>query len=399
MTVRPGSEVERIISICRRNETGLPGVKTLEAKRQNLGDLFNSLTSGSRISPGWQCHPATVWPARVHQQAPNWRRTAPVGASIEDEVKPTRKLSRKAPFKLAQDNVEPRGDKDSMDAAKQCLGPFVGGKFGSSPAEDEEYAEQKIFEIARSYNWHRLLNAQSPRSNVVKNSLDQVIESTAAAFRALRGMDDHTRLMFEFCASEPSTAGLHAEANGIALPLSSFDGRPDRESPWLLQLQGLHRLALKQRELIERAAGEDKGGRSSLYKDLYISPDYQLIEQGWHVFELFKPGRAQGSVNNEFLNFIQYIYTFATKKGANETGAPTFLKKIKQMIGHLRKLSDAREKYAAAQRLSAEIEQGNLDQESVDRFSAMTDELERLAVGLPDVARALRQSTSKKPRG
>jgi hypothetical protein len=69
------------------------------------------------------------------------------------------------------------------------------------------------------------------------------------------------------------------------------------------------------------------------------------------------------------------------------------------MIGHLRRLSDAREKYAAAQRLSAEIEQGNLDQESVDRFSAMTDELERLAVGLPDVARALRQSTSKKPRG
>jgi hypothetical protein len=332
------------------------------------------------------------------QQAPNWRRTAPVGASIEDEVKPTRKSNGNATFKLAQDNVEPRGNRDDMEAAKQCLGPFVGGKVGSSPAEDEEYAEQKIFEIARSYNWHRLLNAQSPRSKVVKNSLDQVIESTAAAFRALQGMDDHTRLMFEFFASEPSTAGLHAEANGIALPLSSFGGRPDRESPWLLQLHALHRLALKQKELVELAAGKDKGGRSSFYKDLYISPDYQLIEQGWHLFELFKPGRAQGSVNNVFLNFIEYIYTFATKKGANETGAPTFLKKIKQMIGYLRKLSDAREKYAAVQRLSAEIKQGNSDQESVARFSAMRDELKRLAVGLPDVARALRQSTSKKPR-
>jgi hypothetical protein len=333
-----------------------------------------------------------------HQQAPNWRRTAPVGASIEVEVKPTRKSNSNAAFKLAQDNVEPRGNRDDMEAAKQCLGPFVGGKVGSSPAEDEEYAEQKIFEIARSYNWHRLLNAQSPRSKVVKNSLDQVIESTAAAFRALQGMDDHTRLMFEFFASEPSTAGLHAEANGIALPLSSFGGRPDRESPWLLQLHALHRLALKQKELVELAAGKDKGGRSSFYKDLYISPDYQLIEQGWHLFELFKPGRAQGSVNNVFLNFIEYIYTFATKKGANETGAPTFLKKIKQMIGYLRKLSDAREKYADVQRLSAEIKQGNSDQESVARFSAMRDELKRLAVGLPDVARALRQSTSKKPR-
>jgi hypothetical protein len=399
MTVRPGLEVEWIISIYRRNQTGLPGVKTLEAERQNFGDLYNCFTGGPRIGTGWQRHPATVWPARVYKQAPNWRRIAPVGASIEDEVKPTRKSNSSAPFKLAQDNVEPRGDRDDMEAAKQCLGPFVGGKVGSSSAEDEEYAEHKIVEIAQSYNWHRISNAQSPRSNVVKNSLDDVIESTAATIQALEGMDDHTRLMFEFFASEPSTAKLHAEANGNALPLSSYGGRPDQESPWLLQLHALHRLALKQKELVELVAGEDKGGRSSIHKDLYSSPEHQLIEQGWMLFEQFKPGRAQGTVNNLFLNFIEYIYTFATKKGASETGAPTFLKKIKQMIRYLRKLSDAREKHAALHRLSAKIEQGNSDQESVARFLAMRDEFERLAVGLPDLARALRQSTSKKPRG
>ena len=135
-----------------------------------------------------------------------------------------------------------------------------------------------------------------------------------------------------------------------------------------------------------------------MYKDLYISPDYQLIEQGWDVFELFKPGQAQGSVNNIFLSFIESIYTFATKKGASEVGAPNFLKKIKQMIQHLRKLSAVREKYVAAEQLSAETLQANMDQQSVDRLSAMVDDLDRLAVGLPDVARALRQSTSKKPR-
>src|SRR5271170_7042065 len=120
-------------------------------------------------------------------------------------MKPTQKSGCNAPFKLAQDNVEPRGDRDDMEAAKECLGPFVGGKVGSSPAEDEEYAEQRIGEIARSYNWHRRLNAQSARSKVVKNSLDKVIDCTAAAFRALRDMDDYTRLMLEFCASHPST--------------------------------------------------------------------------------------------------------------------------------------------------------------------------------------------------
>jgi hypothetical protein len=313
-------------------------------------------------------------------------------------MKRIRKSSSKAPLKLAQDNLEPRGNKDAMRAAaKKYLGPFVGGKVGLSPAEDEEYAEQKIFEIARSYNWHRLLNAQSPRSNVVRNSLDKVIESTAVAFRALQGMDDYTRLMFEFCASHPNTAGSYADANGSALPLSSFRERPDRESPWLLQLQGLHQLALKQRELIELAAGRDKGGRSSLYKDLHISPDYQLIEQSWHVFELFKPGQGRGSVNSKFLSFVECIYAFATKKGASEIGAPAFLKKIKEMIEHLRKLRNFRAKYAATEQFSAATLQ-SIDPQSVDRLSAMVDDLGRLAAEMPDVIKSLRQSTSKKPR-
>ena len=39
MTVRPGREVERRILICRRNETGLAGIKTLEAQRQDVGNF------------------------------------------------------------------------------------------------------------------------------------------------------------------------------------------------------------------------------------------------------------------------------------------------------------------------------------------------------------------------
>ena len=43
--MRPGIEVERRISICRRNETGLAGIKTLEAECQEAGNFFNVLTT------------------------------------------------------------------------------------------------------------------------------------------------------------------------------------------------------------------------------------------------------------------------------------------------------------------------------------------------------------------
>jgi hypothetical protein len=39
MTGGPGLEVERIISIFRQNETGLPSPKTQEAERQDAGNL------------------------------------------------------------------------------------------------------------------------------------------------------------------------------------------------------------------------------------------------------------------------------------------------------------------------------------------------------------------------
>jgi hypothetical protein len=153
--------------------------------------------------------------------------------------------------------------------------------------------------------------------------LDQIIEGTKTTFEALYRMNDHTRLMFEFCGADEAMKSLHAEANGTALPLSSFDGRPDKESPWLLQLQALHKLALSQRRLIEFAAGTDKGGRSNLHNDLSISVDYQLIEQSWHVFQLFKPGQAKTTLNNNvFLDFVGFIYAYATKEDQTKKGAP-----------------------------------------------------------------------------
>ena len=218
-------------------------------------------------------------------------------------------------------------------------------------------------------------------------------------FEALHRMNDHTRLMFEFCGRYEATKGLYAEANGAALPLSSFDGRSDKESPWLLQLQALNKLAFSQRRLIEFAAGTDKGGRSNLHNDLSVSVDFQLVEQSWHVFQLFKPGQATTRLkNNPFLDFVGYIYAYATKKDQTATGAPKLLKKIKEMLPHLVKLSSLEEQIRVANSMDDEIAPSDFNQESVARFAAQVENLIELAKEWERVKLALRQSTSKKRR-
>lgn len=166
-----------------------------------------------------------------------------------------------------------------------------------------------------------------------------------------------------------------------------------------MQLQALHKLAVSQRKLIEFAAGTDKGGRSNLHNDLSISVDYQLIEQSWHVFQLFKPGQATTRLaNNVFLDFVGFIYAYATKKDQTKKGAPKLLKKIKEMIVHLRKLSSLQDEFLAANSMGDELLPGDFDKETVVRFAAQVEDRIRIAGELQAVTLALRQSTSKKAR-
>src|ERR1700688_2956372 len=236
-----------------------------------------------------------------------------------DERRPM-KLDRKSSFRLAQNDVEPRGAAEALEAAKKCLGPFDSRRFGQSEAGDEQFAELRIMEIARSYNWHRLLSAQSPRSKVVKKSLDDLVEGTAILFRAIHGLDDFCRFTFEASADHPNFSKLHKKGNAKWLPSSSFTGSSDRSSRWLIQVNALHQLARQHRDLMELITGNDRGGKTNLHKDIHVSPDYQLVNQGWHLFDLFKPGQAKGTINNDFVIFLQNVYEFATGKGANEDG-------------------------------------------------------------------------------
>jgi hypothetical protein len=317
-------------------------------------------------------------------------------------VKSKRNVGQKPPFRLAQEDVDPRGGAEPLETALKCLGPFGGEKIEHSAADEKQFAEHNIFEIARSYNWHRLQSASSPRSKVVKKSLDDLINGTAVAFRAIQSLDDYARFMFETCADHPEFSKLHSKAKAKALPQCSFSGRPDRESPWLIQLNALHQLALKQRALFQMMVGEDRGGRSNLHSDIGVSPEHQLIEKGWHVFDFFKPGQAKGTLNNSFLIFLQCIYEYATGQGANEEGAPALLNKVKQVIGPLRELSRIREKTDATEKLLGgfleEVVKRGFNDDIIARLSVINAELEPLAAKVSASVRSLRQPTKKQPR-
>jgi hypothetical protein len=335
---------------------------------------------------------------RLPRQEQNLAGYRAVGILVGVTVKSRRKAVRKPSFKLAREDVEPRGDNEALQAALACLGPFTGGKVGKSAAEDREFAELQIYEISRFYNWERLLQAEFPRSKVVKDSLDEIIRGTAAAFRAIERMDDFTRFMFEACAHNPNFSELYDTSDAQGLPLSSYRSQSDRDSPWLVKLNALHQLATAQKSVFEEIVGDDDGGRSNLFTDLHISAEYQLVERGWAVFDLFKPDQAKGTLNNPFVTFLQSIYEYATGKGASEEGAPALLNKIKPMIAHLRERKRILEETDATEKQLNAVLEGWVKDGIHPLPLGVTQQIDQLEAQASAVARHLRQSVSKKPR-
>jgi hypothetical protein len=146
-------------------------------------------------------------------------------------------------------------------------------------------------------------------------------------------MGDVERLMFEG-ADEPAT--LYARAKVDWLPRSSVATGPDSGSKWLDQLGALAEQTRSVLAIYNQKVGPDVGGRTNLHKELFNSPEYVLISYGWRTFENFKPGLANTSEGGAFHLFLQQVYEYATGKGANEKGAPSFIPKIKRMLKPLR---------------------------------------------------------------
>ena len=163
---------------------------------------------------------------------------------------------------------------------------------------------------------------------------------------------------------------LFLRANAHCLPHSSVEPRSDEHSRWLDQLDALGALTRVLIEIYAENFGPDVGGRTNVHTDHFNSPEYHLILGGWYLFDRFKPGSATSTETGPFHIFLQQIYEYATGEGANETGAPALLPKIKQMLGPLREVEATKEELRLAGALNSQIMRQFLSDASLDEIEA-----------------------------
>lgn len=82
----------------------------------------------------------------------------------------------------------------------------------------------------------------------------------------------------------------------------------------------------------------DKGGNTNLFKEYRTSAEYNLVVQGWNLFQRFRPNEAKGGEGSDFYNFLQNVYEYATGRDAeNYSGVTNW---IKALARPLRKLDE-----------------------------------------------------------
>jgi hypothetical protein len=111
---------------------------------------------------------------------------------------------------------------------------------------------------------------------------------------------------------------LMDEADVAGLPTPAGWNPPDTEFRWVHRLKALSEYCGSVRgsflitKGIDNADVPDKGGNTNLYKALYGSPRWMLAQEGWLLYELFKPGTGTGTEGGPFHLFLMDVFEFAT---------------------------------------------------------------------------------------
>jgi hypothetical protein len=237
---------------------------------------------------------------------------------------------------VPDEDVRPVGHIDCARKALAHLGPFkhstheeadasgrregLGGRVGLST----QLAWERIWILATTFNRQQSLDRRAPRSGDVIEGLTKLETLAGELARHLKSLDDITlhRLQtggtgiteFLEIADDP----LMREADASALPLPSGWKGHEEESKWVQRLNALSQYsnaALKMfltSRRIESLDAPDKGGNTNLYKSIYGSASWALVSEGWHVFELFKPGKATGTEGGPFHLFLLDVFEYAT---------------------------------------------------------------------------------------
>jgi hypothetical protein len=187
---------------------------------------------------------------------------------------------------------------------------------GERLAPSKELAHRYVVGLAEKFRQDSFLVKNAPRIGAEAKEIIH-IRSLAAALRiALRDSSDLTRIAFQVAcikfddglAEDP----LIQQCNAAGLPLPGEIGARGEASEWERTLAGLD--VFLGHCLRQCSQKIDKGGATNAYKSEWGSPGSALVESAWHVFNMFRPGKATGTDNGPFQIFVETVAEYATGK-------------------------------------------------------------------------------------
>jgi len=236
-------------------------------------------------------------------------------------------------------HIEPRGSRECADRAVNSLGPF---KYKTrdealrySPASvririSEEVAIERVDVLAKQFNQVEFLNNGAPRRKDVVDNLNKLEELAAGLAEFMTSLDDFTRRRLQTAGSGNDlyrtlfSNQVMKNAYVDALPHPSSPGGDGNDCAWMIALNALSQYAgfVRTNFLLSKGIEDpdkaDRGGNTNLAKELYGPARQYFVQEGWYVYDMFKPGEASGTEGGAFHLFLCDVFEYATGKEPEE---------------------------------------------------------------------------------
>ncbi len=228
-----------------------------------------------------------------------------------------------------EESCRPIGPAECKQHALALLGPF---RFKTREEADrydcrqgipisEELATDSVERLARQFNRIEQLDKGAPRPKRVIENFEKLERLSSELAQFLDSTDDITRHLLKTAGTgigtyrkmNPHPSEAEANIDGLPDPMEDVG-----TSAWAKSLRALSLYANSTRGLFLIRNGisdpdvPDKGGNTNLFKRTYGSARWGLVQEGWHLHEMFKPGEAAGTEGGSFHLFLQHIFEYAT---------------------------------------------------------------------------------------
>jgi hypothetical protein len=231
---------------------------------------------------------------------------------------------------------EPLGSEDARCRAVARLGPFAqrrqvdaeksgpwGGPRNRMPLS-EELAAEMIRQLAIAYNQLASADRGAPRIKNVVEELDEIEILSGEFAKKLRATNDVTRRLLQTAGSGldnfltifPSELVEGADVSDLPAPGATEEELD--QSGWIRALEALSQYANFARSTFLLTKGSpdpdtpDKGGNTNLLRESYGTATWKLANEGWHIFELFKPNTSSSTDGGLFHAFLLDVFEYAT---------------------------------------------------------------------------------------